>query len=103
MIPSRIYPPVSDPALAESLRVATSAAEALEKMGIEASAARLRKGHIPELVVSSLPSGVDFALQSRFPDPEHPDEVLLVHVAVWAGARLVWRHRRRKLAEVRHA
>ena len=101
MIPSRAFPPVVDPALAESLRVASFAAEGLEKIGIEVFAARLRKGRLPELFVSRLPVGVDFGLQSRH--REATGSTTLVHVALWAGALLIWRHTRPALAEVCHA
>lgn len=101
MIPSRAFPPVVDPALAESLRVATSAAEALEALGIEVFAARLRKCHLPELFVSSLPVGADFGLQSRH--RESSGTTTMVHVALWAGVRLIWRHTRPAPAEVCHA
>ena len=101
MIPSRTFPPVVDPALAESLRVASFAADGLEKIGIEVFAARLRKGHLPELFVSSLPVGVDFGLQGRH--RETTGTITMVHVALWAGVRLIWRHSRPALAEVCHA
>lgn len=103
MIPTRAYPPMVDPALSESLRVASTAAEALKKLDIDVFAARARRGHLPELFVSALPAGVEFGLQARH--PEANGDVMLVHVALWAGVRLIWRHSRPApaVAEVAHA
>ena len=54
MIPSRAYPPMVDPALSESLRVASTAAEALKKLDIDVFAARARRGQLGHQPVAHL-------------------------------------------------